>query len=96
MPHYDLLISGGHVVTFDPEIGDLPQLLASLTVDSRASFIRKSEHLSYGPLPANGARVTVGGFAAVGGLKETSNLVEPRPRISRVEGVRLTVRGGHR
>jgi hypothetical protein len=32
--------------------------------------------------------VTVGGFAAVGGLKETSNLVEPRPRISRVEGVR--------
>jgi predicted amidohydrolase len=25
MPHYDLLISGGHVVTLDPEIGDLPQ-----------------------------------------------------------------------
>ena len=48
MPHHDLLISGGHVVTLDPEIGDLPQLLASLTVDSRASLIRKSEHLSYG------------------------------------------------
>jgi 5-methylthioadenosine/S-adenosylhomocysteine deaminase len=25
MPHHGLLISGGHVVTFDPEIGDLPQ-----------------------------------------------------------------------